>query len=228
MSNVIVARSTGPARIQCKRNRVLESGAPAFLPCGGCRVFGKLRTSASQVALKQGAPEDDPRKIDCQRFELRRRGSAEPQRTRRMSAAGQRHRNALHFHRSLGAVTELDRQLECAPVARQRAGTVAANERAVGKKMVREVLRTQVTRSLRQRKRFARHRLDDFEFAETHQDLQKPDARAVDEQRIADRLLQAESFFHQSPRVGVAGIEAAPAELDQRAGDLLRLSLNAP
>ena len=34
---------------------MLEAGAPAFLPCGGCRVFGKLRTSASQVALKQGA-----------------------------------------------------------------------------------------------------------------------------------------------------------------------------
>ena len=47
---------------------MLESGAPAFLPCGRCRVFGKLRTSASQVALKQGAPEDDPRKINCQRF----------------------------------------------------------------------------------------------------------------------------------------------------------------
>ena len=59
---------TGPPRIQCKRNRVLELGAPAFLPCGGCRVFGKLRTSASQVALKQGAPEDDPGKINCQRF----------------------------------------------------------------------------------------------------------------------------------------------------------------
>jgi hypothetical protein len=57
---------------------------------------------------------------------------------RTSSIAGQRHRNALHFHRSLGAVTELDRQLECTPVARQRAGTVAANERAVGKKMVRK------------------------------------------------------------------------------------------
>ena len=37
----------------------------------------------------------------------------------RMSAAGQRHRNALHFHRSLGAITELDRQLERASIARQ-------------------------------------------------------------------------------------------------------------
>jgi len=61
-----------------------------------------------------------------------------------------------------------------------------------------------------------------------HQHLQKPDARTVDEQRIADRLLQAESFFHQSPRIGVAGIKAAPTELDQRARDLLRLSVNAP
>lgn len=36
--------------------------------------------------------------------------------------------------------------------------------------------------------------------------MQKPDARTVDELRIADRLPQAESFFHQSPSVATTAL----------------------
>ena len=99
-----------------------------------------------------------------------RRGAT---RGRGSPTAGGRHRDALDLDRGFRAVAQLHRELERAPIARDRRGTVAANERAVGEEVVREVLRTEVPRRLRHGKRLARHRFDDVELAEAHEDLQR-------------------------------------------------------
>jgi hypothetical protein len=72
------------------------------------------------------------------------------------------------------------------------------------------------------------HRFDDVELTEAHEDLQEAGSRAIDEQRIADGLLQSQALLHVPPRIGIAGKEASPSQFDQRARDFLSPATRAP
>jgi hypothetical protein len=133
-------------RVQRQCDRILEAGAPSFLPRGVGGVLAKRRARLSEVAVEQRSPEAQARKIDGHRVEFRRRCRREPQRARRLSAAGGGHRDALNLGADLGPVIDLDRELERATVPRQRVDAVAADERAVGQKMVRKMFRANVAR----------------------------------------------------------------------------------
>ena len=91
-----------------------------------------------------------------------------------------------------------------------------------------EVLRAEIAGCARDRERFGRHRLDDLELAQAYENLEQADSGAIDQQWIADGLLQRESLFHQRARFRIPRIEASPAQLDQRAGDILGLPSRAP
>jgi hypothetical protein len=93
---------------------------------------------------------------------------------------------------------------------------------------MREVLRSEVVGGLRHGEGFPRHRFDDVELPQAHEDLQEPRPRPVDEQRVADCLLQAQALFHVAPRVCIPGKEAAPPQFNQRAGDLTCFAARSP
>src|SRR6266545_822089 len=73
------------------------------------------------------------------------------------------------------AIATLDGQLERTPVARPGSHAVAADQRAIGEKVMREMRGAQIVLALRIRERFARHRLDDVELADTDQHLHEAD-----------------------------------------------------
>src|SRR5439155_10071445 len=210
-------------------DRALEIRPPPFLPRRFRRLGAELGPSAPEVTIEQHIPEADPRVVDAERVQLRLRRSAQPQRPRSERHAGGGHRYALNFESGLGPIAELDRQLERTAVARSGHGTVAADQRTIRKKMMREMRRAQIVLALRIGERFTRHRLDDLELAERDQHLHEPDSRATDERPLADRLGNAQTLFHAlARRIVVAGIEVAPAELEQRQSDLALAAGFAP
>src|SRR5258706_11999066 len=91
---------------------------------------------------------------------------------------------ALNFESGLGPIAELDRQLERTAVARSGHRTVAADQRTIRKKMMREMRRTQIVLALRIGERFTRHRLDDLQLAQRDQHLHEPHPRPTDERPL--------------------------------------------
>jgi hypothetical protein len=122
----------------------------------------------TDVAPEQLAPENNTGHIDRERIELCCSRSGKPHGTRRLAAARQRHRNALDLNRRLGTVTNGDRKLERPLVTGQGSGAIATDQRAIGKKVVGEMLGPQISRPPRDHQRFARQGFDRLELSNAH------------------------------------------------------------
>ncbi len=148
-------------------------------------------------------PSDSQQRLD-------RRSQA--QRALVVAVAGDCHRDALHFEARLDHVAERKRRLQALAVALLGFHGVAADQRAVGKEVVREVLGAQVvTRMLEE---VPRHRLGTVDVPERDEDLADADKRSGHPGGVSELAADLEGFLERRQRAGlVAGVvDEGPAE----------------
>ena len=124
--------------------------------------------------------------------------AGETQRALGVAVARRRHRDALHLEARLDHVPERKRRAQALAVALLGLRRVAADQRAVGEEVVREVLGARVARGPLEQ--LARERLGSLDVAERDEHLADADERAGLSGRIAELAAELEALLEGRQR----------------------------